>query len=116
VADPHSRFEPGLDYPGRARKPAGESDGVERASWISSPSGRYSPHNALPTPSHKWPRHSYSTGYLSIRTLDPLVVTQEFTMPAKSLIRIRNGELVGEAELRTAELGTEITLLVLVID
>ena len=51
---------------------------------------------------------------LSIRTLDPLGVTQEFTMPAKSLIR--NGELVGEAELRTAELGTEITLLVLVID
>jgi hypothetical protein len=37
-------------------------------------------------------------------------------MPAKSLIRIRNGELVGEAEHRTAELGTEITLLVLVID
>jgi hypothetical protein len=35
-------------------------------------------------------------------------------MPAKSLIR--NAKLVGEAALRTAELGTEITLLVLVID
>jgi hypothetical protein len=33
---------------------------------------------------------------------------------AKSLIK--NGKLVGEVELRTAELGTEITLLVLVID
>ena len=32
--------------------------------------------NALPTPSHKWLRRSPSAGHLSIRTLDPLVVTQ----------------------------------------
>ncbi len=70
--------------------------------------------NALPTPSHKWLRRSPLAGYLSIRTLDPLAVTQGFIVAAKSLIK--NGKLVGEVELRIAELGTEITLLVLVID
>ncbi len=43
-----------------------------------SPLERVGTHNALPTPSHKWPRRSHSTGYVSIRTLDPLVVTQGF--------------------------------------
>jgi hypothetical protein len=49
-----------------------------------------------------------------IRTLDPLAVTQGFIVAAKSLIK--HGKLVGEVELKIAELGTEITLLVLVID
>jgi hypothetical protein len=71
-------------------------------------------HNELPTPSHKWPRRSLSAGYLSIRTLDPLVVSQGFIVAAKSLIK--NGKLVGEVERRTAERGAEITLLLLVID
>jgi hypothetical protein len=52
---------------------------------------------------------SHSTGYLSIRTLDPLVVTPGFIVAAKLLIK--NGKLDGEVELRTAELGTEITLI-----
>jgi hypothetical protein len=69
---------------------------------------------ALPTRSHRLRRRSPSAGYASIRSLDPLVFTQGFTVAAKSLIK--NGKLVGEVELRTAELGTEITLLVLVID
>jgi hypothetical protein len=70
--------------------------------------------NALPTPSYKWLRHSPSAGYLASGTLDPLAVTQGFIVAAKSLIK--NGKLAGEVELRIAELGTEITLLVLVID
>ena len=52
--------------------------------------------------------------YLSIRTLDPLVVSQGFIVAAKSLIK--NGKLVGEVERRTADRGAEITLLLLVID
>jgi len=43
-----------------------------------------------------------------------LVVTQGFIVAAKWLIK--NGKLDGEVGLRTAELGTEITLFVLVID
>jgi hypothetical protein len=43
-----------------------------------------------------------------------LAVTQGFIVAAKSLIK--NGKLVAEVELRIAELGTEITLRVLVID
>jgi hypothetical protein len=39
-------------------------------------------HNALSTRSHKWLRRSPSAGYLSIRTLDPLVVTQGFIVAA----------------------------------
>jgi hypothetical protein len=71
-------------------------------------------HNKLPKPSHKWPRRSPSAGYLSIRTLDPLVDTQGFSVAPKSLIK--NGKLDGEVQRRTAELGAEITLLLLVID
>jgi hypothetical protein len=70
--------------------------------------------NALPTLSHKWLRRSPSAGYLSIRTLDPLAVTQGFIVAAKSLIK--NGKLVGELERRTADRGVEITLLLLAID
>jgi hypothetical protein len=51
---------------------------------------------------------------LSVATLEPLVFTQGFIVAAKSLIK--NGKLAGEVERRTAELGTKITLLVLVID
>jgi len=43
-----------------------------------------------------------------------LIATQGFIVAAKLLIK--NGKLDGEVELRTADLGTEITLLVIVID
>jgi hypothetical protein len=59
--------------------------------------------NALPTPSHKWLRRSPSAGYLSIRTLDPLAVTQGFIVAAKSLIK--NGKLVGEVAPRLPNLA-----------
>ena len=69
-------------------------------------------HNELPTPVISGQDVRFQ--YLSIRTLDPLVVSQGFIVAAKSLIK--NGKLVGEVERRTADRGAEITLLLLVID